>query len=230
MNMNCCTTRRYGGLGFLAVLSFLAWSSAIHTADAAQFTVVDDTFTITSANNGFYFWLDTDKGPKNWLTPDNFYLGEFYYRFEVLDQPTDRKFMFEFVIWDDGGTETASKYTSWLGGRGSVSDNHSSPSTWWTHKTNGNVNWSDPYSFTRFGVPVWATSMDIITNHPSRPNSQKYWADRDDWFPMTIHATVVAVSQGSTFTGYPTIPEPSTFALLATGLVGVLAYAWRKRK
>jgi hypothetical protein len=25
-------------------------------------------------------------------------------------------------------------------------------------------------------------------------------------------------------------PEPSTLALLATGLVGLLAYAWRKRK
>ncbi|MBU4273300.1 MAG: PEP-CTERM sorting domain-containing protein [Planctomycetes bacterium] len=27
-----------------------------------------------------------------------------------------------------------------------------------------------------------------------------------------------------------TIPEPSALALLATGLVGLLCYAWRKRK
>ncbi|MBU4273117.1 MAG: PEP-CTERM sorting domain-containing protein [Planctomycetes bacterium] len=26
------------------------------------------------------------------------------------------------------------------------------------------------------------------------------------------------------------IPEPSTLALLATGLIGLLCYAWRKRK
>jgi hypothetical protein len=31
------------------------------------------------------------------------------------------------------------------------------------------------------------------------------------------------------FTGSP-VPEPSTIALLATGLIGLLAYAWRKRK
>jgi len=29
---------------------------------------------------------------------------------------------------------------------------------------------------------------------------------------------------------WPTVPEPGTFALLAAGLIGVLVYAWRKRK
>jgi hypothetical protein len=29
---------------------------------------------------------------------------------------------------------------------------------------------------------------------------------------------------------YETVPEPGTIALLATGLFGLLAYAWRKRK
>ena len=39
---------------------------------------------------------------------------------------------------------------------------------------------------------------------------------------------------GSTFgidnVRFSAVPEPSTFVLLGTGLFGLLAYAWRKRK
>jgi len=38
------------------------------------------------------------------------------------------------------------------------------------------------------------------------------------------------VQLGADGSGVATIPEPSTLALLAGGLVGLLAYAWRKRK
>jgi len=36
-------------------------------------------------------------------------------------------------------------------------------------------------------------------------------------------------SMGGSFT-IPPIPEPSTLLLLASGLVGLLCYAWRKRR
>lgn len=38
------------------------------------------------------------------------------------------------------------------------------------------------------------------------------------------------VFNASTDLSYMAAPEPSTIALLVTGLLGLLAYAWRKRK
>lgn len=40
----------------------------------------------------------------------------------------------------------------------------------------------------------------------------------------------IAAGTDNILTGAPVVPEPSTFALLACGLFGLLAYAWRKRK
>ncbi len=49
---------------------------------------------------------------------------------------------------------------------------------------------------------------------------------------LTFHSSEEAVvaNRPQLVIGYTPIPEPSTLALLATGLIGLLYYAWRKRK
>ena len=42
-----------------------------------------------------------------------------------------------------------------------------------------------------------------------------------------LDAPAIALLNGA---GIKTVPEPGTIALLAAGLLGLLAYAWRKRK
>ena len=53
---------------------------------------------------------------------------------------------------------------------------------------------------------------------------QKYDLGTSTW------STFVAAASGVKFASTVMIPEPGTLALLATGLIGLLCYAWRKRK
>jgi len=226
-------------LRFTAVCLLSICCCGTRSVDAAQFTMIDEVITIKSSNNGFYFWYDTKKGPANWTSPDDYYRGQIYCRFKVLEQPTNTPFSFSFCFWGKARpgqpsgnlTEHASYERAFLGGAGSEATFHSSPKSYWTHP-NGSVDFTDENNFIRWGLPTWVENGKVLlapTGWSSDPKSPAYWAHKQDWFPMKVHVQVVAVSKGSTFTGFP-VPEPSTFALLATGLMGALVYVWRKRR
>ena len=50
------------------------------------------------------------------------------------------------------------------------------------------------------------------------------------WGSGNFNGVEVGAGNDGSIISVDSIPEPSTITLLATGLIGLLAYAWRKRR
>ena len=179
------------------------------SSKAGEFVLVNEIVNMTESNSGFYFWYNMSNTPSNWMSPDNYYNGQFYFRYEIVDIPTNEVCYYSLDIWGDYDgasyyTETASDISAPLSGVGSVSEYHSSPSTWYTN--NGGANFSDRTTFWRWGIVLWASKNPPILLAPRNwsddPRSWDYWDQRQKWLPMKVRVTIVAVSQGSTFSGW----------------------------
>lgn len=193
-------------IGIAGVIA-LALSGPAQQASAAEFLVHDDIFTLDETgdhNHGFYWYDSIDGTPSDWQSPDDYFNGEFFIRFEVLSQATARMSYMQYCFWqDDGARETCSPHLE-LNGSGSVATHHSSPSTWWALDDNP-VDFSRPEDFNHLGTPLWNSDRCIVSDW----SDSFCWDDRDDYFPMTARMTVVAVSAGSTFSGWSSyIDEP----------------------
>ena len=186
---------------------------------AGEFLVHDEIYEWgTDASEGKRSWYFDGAGPANWLTPDNYYSGQFYFRYEILSQPTSRACQMQFVIWQDWNyptswLEQASPLTT-VYGPGSIITTNSSPATWWQY--NGQpLDFSRPADFYKFGVMVWSADpsgriAQYLADRPEVDIYDEIWADRFDWFPLQVRFTIVAVSAGSTFSGWENYVDGTT--------------------
>lgn len=193
----------------IAVICF--FSSVSRQTSGAEFLVFNDTITfVESGNYGFYFFPRNGSMPSNWASPNDYWNGQFYTRYEIISQPTNHACGFEFALWQwqpnstvrDHISETVEYLRRTDGGPGATVYTNSSPSGWY-HKAGG-VDFSRPNDFYSLGIILWSIDPTGFVAPPDDNwhGDPDVWAVRHNFFPITIVATVVAVSNGSTFSGW----------------------------
>ncbi len=151
---------------------------------------------------GFYWWHQIDNPnygempTDDWLSPDNYFDGEFRMRFEVLEQPTDEPFMIQFGIWQDKylGNDHLEQVSSRQEiSKGTVFDaSIGTPNDWWSIRGSENeLDFSRPEDFYRIGLILWNPSPLCI------PKDLSWGADgcpeyKELFFPMRARVTVTA--------------------------------------
>ncbi|NJK94680.1 MAG: hypothetical protein HC905_06940 [Bacteroidales bacterium] len=188
---------------------------------AQEFLVREETFTWEEAEdayfggNGFHWWNGDDYSsyPANWVSPHNYFEGRFYYRYEVISQPTNKPFDLMFLIWqfkEDGKhRETGDDRVPLSGGPGSVTEynNAPPPSRWWTYHENADqlVDFTTIKQYNggdnRMGLALWSDG-NCIPSTWGGTNPDFCQDRRSDYFPMRIRITIVAVAEGHTFSGW----------------------------
>jgi Secretion system C-terminal sorting domain len=186
--------------------------SAFHVR-GAEFAIINQTFTYTSNASGFSCNVRPPypgNVPTNWLSPDNYWDGTFYAYYEVIDIPTSQPFSMQMGVfqyfpsaaeWDNNNyRETCSLIIPTLQGEGDhLEVNYGSPSGWWQHPT-GAVDFSRVYDFESVGPVMRSLTPGAYGILYDRDTAA--WAVRTNYFPCTIKIIVVAVSSGSTFSGW----------------------------
>jgi hypothetical protein len=170
---------------------------AAGTAVAAELLIYDKKITITESDHGFIFFAAPTSAGTNWKSPNNYYTGMWYGRYEVFSypQPT-QSFGFSHCVWGASGTETCCS-PKFVKGPGVFFQTPSSPSTWWTK--NSGPDFTNTTKWEHLGIPLWTSSGNM-----SDWNNAAGWAERAKFLPCVARITIVAVSSGSTFSGWDT--------------------------
>ena len=167
---------------------------------------------------GFYWWHRTDgysiinygnMPSNNWVSPNDYYNGNFTMSVEVISQPTNEPFYIQFGIWGDkhkGGshTETVAGRKRVDGGAGSSGSwGLGSPSGWWNKQAGDHLDFSRANDFYRIGVVLW-DGADVCIPMGKEWSSSGCPGNAYKYFPMTIKISVYA----TTGSGPPPPPPP----------------------
>ena len=233
--------------GLLLLLAVVPLQAAV----AANLKVFDIDREVTKADRGFPW----DQPPAaaangNWLTPINYAGGTLHMRAEVRGQPVPQSMKLQFCMWQYNLTlETCTSQATVSGQAGTVVTWTSSIPNMWK-KNDVDMDWANPRQ--RYGLAVKNSAGLPISDYAGW---DWYGENPDDWYPLDIKFSVVAVPVGGQFVGWtgevlaappgpvggvtaPSIPtqpanqrvvagQTATFAVAASG-TAPLAYQWQK--
>lgn len=188
---------------FLYLFVFILVVLNFKTINAAEFLIRDEVHTFTEADCGFYWWYDMSAYPSNWYSPNDYWNGNIHVRVEVISQPTNTPFRLSYIMWEacSGTTgELAGKQTD-VGSSGSPRVGTSQLPLRDFYPVNGGIDMNNAYQVSKMGVDIrdeYGTAVACPNwGYPDYP-----WSSRANWYPLQVRFTIVAVSAGSTFSGW----------------------------
>ena len=182
----------------------------VQTSWPQEFLLHEETFTWTKdadACGGYHYWYDIGNAPStNWKTPYDFQNGLYYFRFEVISQPSSDPFKLNMCIWTEYNAgvwkEECTGMSPVMGGAGSKV----TFSTPVTYQLNGvPIDWTNLSKLWRMGNPIFVNGHNLGPNEWCTANPEE-WVHVDQYFPMTLRMTIVAVASGYTFSGWANYP------------------------
>jgi hypothetical protein len=164
-----------------------------------EMVIIDSVITATVNDDGCVYFNAPVSHGTNWIHPYDFFNGTFQCRYEIKKYPSEKTFLLNLCIWSDivgnwdNYRESCSEQIT-ITGRGAYTS-QSSPSGWW--KKDIPVDFSRIEDFFSMGLIFWCENyQNMGTWEPD------CWSHRNDFMPMTLRLTVVAVADGHTFSGW----------------------------
>ncbi len=158
---------------------------------------------------------------EDWTTPINYSQGTLFMRVEIFSQPVIQNNRLQFCIWqndlkgDRFGLETCASLANVSGTKGTVVTWSQPVQNMWK-KDKISLDWTRPRE--RYGIAIKNTAGDPVSDY----NGWNWNGENpDEWYPLNMHFTVVAVPPGATFSGWsnyignPLSADPSQKADLA---------------
>jgi hypothetical protein len=180
-------------------------------AQSAEFVIMNGEISYGSTSDAFSCTIKNYSGyPANWLTPDDYYHGTIYAYYKVMRVPTNVPFGLQVCFFQyypskaafDGVNynEVCSPVTT-LQGINSEAYFSGTPDKWWK-MGNRDVDFARVYDFESIGPVIWGSNPAAPLIFTNGGGNDATWAQRTNWLPCTIKVIIVAVSSGSTFSGW----------------------------